>query len=214
MKIQLHLHTSVYSACAKATPDRLMKKLIETGFDAVFITEHNAVWREWEIERLQQRYPDIKIYPGVEITVGQESFQHLLVLGTVDPAFLEMSDEQEILEEARARGHLTILAHPFRWPDGHDMLDRGNYPDAIEYRTSNHGTEEGLQTLQAAERFNLPVVNAGDVHDLDMVDSFWIEAEWEIFSPDDIREIILEGAYTNFMLEGASLPARPHEEVE
>lgn len=214
MKIQLHLHTALYSSCAKASPERLMEKLIETGFDAVFITEHNAVWREWEIERLQERYPDIRIYPGVEITVGQESFQHLLVLGTVDPAFLKMRREEEILDEARARGHLTVLAHPFRWPDGHDMIDRGNYPDAIEYRTANHGPEEGQKTLDLAEQLNLPVVNAGDVHALDMVDSFWIETEWEIFSPDDIREIILEGSYTNCMLEGASSPPRPHEEVD
>jgi predicted metal-dependent phosphoesterase TrpH len=210
MKIQLHLHTSLYSSCAKAAPERLMEKLIETGFDAVFITEHNAVWRDWEVERLQERYPDIKIYPGVEITVGQQSFQHLLVLGTVDPAFLKMRGEAEILDEARARGHLTVLAHPFRWPDGHDMIDRGNYPDAIEYRTCNHGPEEGQQSLDLAQRLDLPVVNSGDVHSLEMINSFWIETEWEIFSPDDIREIIQEGAYRNCMLEGAAVPPRPH----
>lgn len=211
MKIQLHLHTSLYSSCAKAAPERLMEKLIETGFDATFITEHNAVWRDWEVERLQERYPDIKIYPGVEITIGQNSFQHLLVLGTVDPAFLKMRGEKEILDEARARGHLTVLAHPFRWPDGHDMIERGNYPDAIEYRTSNHGPDEGKQSLDLAERLDLPVVNTGDVHSLEMVNSFWIETEWEIFSPDDIREIIQEGSYRNCMLEGAPAPPRPHE---
>jgi len=84
MKVELHLHTSRYSGCATATPFELMEALIGYGYDAVFVTEHDTVWPDWELRQLQEEFQDIRILPGVELTLGPDQTQHLLVLGTQD----------------------------------------------------------------------------------------------------------------------------------
>ena len=112
MKIELHMHTSRYSACAVHPPELLLNCLTTCGYGAAFITEHNAVWPEDEISALQEQFPDIRIFPGVELSLGIDGGMHLLVLGTNDPAYLEMHDTEKVITAARDAGHLTVLAHP------------------------------------------------------------------------------------------------------
>ncbi|MDY7011458.1 MAG: PHP domain-containing protein [Planctomycetota bacterium] len=197
MKVELHCHTSRYSACGRATPSELMERMIQIGYDAVYITEHDAVWNDWEIDQLQQGFPDIQIFGGVELSTGPERMQHLLVLGTTDRAYTKIDDVAEILEKARDEGHLTVLAHPFRWEGGAEMLDRGLRPDAIEYRTGNHDAICAGLSEAAAGQHSLPLVNVGDVHGLDFLNRFWIETNMPLQKADDIRTVVLKGAYDN-----------------
>jgi len=197
MKVELHLHTSRYSACSKATPAELMERLIQTGYEAVFITEHNAVWSDREIEQLQQGFPDILIFGGVELSTGPEGMQHLLVLGTTDPEYTRISDVAEILEKAHDEGHLTVLAHPYRWEEGADMLDNGLMPDAIEYRTCNHPPQCAKIAAEIAAGLGMPTVNTGDVHSLGFVNRFWIETDRALVKAADIRTAVLNRAYVN-----------------
>jgi len=203
MKVELHLHTSRYSACAANSPKELMVRLINAGYEAVYVTEHDAVWQEDELDRLRSRFPRIRIFPGVELTVGPRASAHLLVLGTNDPAYVGMAcDEAGILSRARAEGHLTILAHPFRWSGGADMLEIDTPPDAIELWTSNTDLSQARQASRVARRMNLPVVNSGDVHSVGSVGRYWIETHHPVEQADDVREIILSRKYVN-RLDGA-----------
>jgi len=197
MKVELHLHTSRYSFCADATPFDLMAALIEAGYEAVYITEHDAVWAEWEIDDLRKRFPAIRIFSGVEITISDDPMEHLLVLGTTDPDYLMLDGAEEILAKARDEGHLTILAHPFRWPGADGMLQEGLLPDAIEYLTCNQGHRHAHKALDVAAKLDLPLVNGGDVHALDFIDRYWIETASPLHQADGIREIVRGGAYIN-----------------
>lgn len=197
MKIELHLHTSKYSECSCNSPQEMMAKLIDNGYDAVYITEHNTVWPQDELNQLQSEFPQIKIFPGIEITTGSMASQHLVVLGTNDPKYSKMSRASEVLENALADGHLTILAHPYRFKGGCEMLDDNLLPDAIEFYTGNHGLEFAIQSLNTAGKLSLPLTNAGDVHALDMIGKFWLETDQPLTTADDIREIIKSGNYTN-----------------
>jgi len=199
MKVELHLHTCRYSGCARATPTELMGKLISAGYEAVFITEHDAIWRDWELDHLQSEFPDIRIFPGMELSLGNDvmPLQHLLVLGANDPEYLLMGDLAEILDKARAAGHLTVLAHPARWPGGAQMLEEGLLPDALEYYTGSHTPPQAAQAAEIAARLRLPLVNSGDVHALDFIDRFWIETDRPLEKRGDIRSIVLSGAYAN-----------------
>jgi hypothetical protein len=201
MKIELHLHTSRYSLCAMATPEEAMDRLIRAGYGAVYITEHDAAWTDWELMELQQQFPAIRIFGGIEITTppsdGQR-IQHLLVLGTSDHSYLDMADSPaDILARARREGCLTILAHPFRWPGAAQMLEEGLVPDAMEYLTCNHEAPQAHQTVLAAERLGLPTVNAGDVHALGFIDRYWIETDLALEDGKSIRGIIKSGLYRN-----------------
>lgn len=197
MKVELHLHTTRYSGCAAAAPQELMRRLIETGYEAVYITEHHSVWDDEELRRLQGQFPQIRIFPGVELTLEYRAFQHLLVLGTNDPAYLAIRDEADVLEKSRADGHLTVLAHPYRWGGADEMLKAGLLPDALEYQTPNLEAWHAAQAMATAQQLDLPLVNSGDVHALDFIDCFWIETSRPIESARDIRAIVLARQYEN-----------------
>ena len=195
MKVELHLHTTRFSGCALCSPAQMISALVERNYNAVYITEHDAVWPEDELKLLRAEFPTIKIFPGMELTLTEGG--HLLVLGSNDKAYLKMNQPAEILQRAKHLGHLTILAHPFRWAGGDEILQSHNLPDALEYRTNNHDAAGGLLARAAADKFCLPLVNAGDCHSVGMVDQFWIETQVELKRQKDIRRIIVEGLYRN-----------------
>lgn len=198
MKIELHLHTRPYSPCAANTPEQMIGRAVDTGYGAVYITEHDAVWRDSELLALQRGFPQIRIFPGVELSLGT---QHLLVLGTSDSDYLRLADPADVLEKARRDGHLTVLAHPFRWRGGAEMLWDGLLPDAIEYRTCNQDLLMSGVALDTARKFHLRVVNAGDVHALSFINRFYIHTERDVECADEIRQIVLDGAYRLWPIE-------------
>ena len=157
MKVELHLHTSRYSQCAVNTPAEVISRLVETGYDAVYITEHNKIWPADEIAQLQADFPQIRIFSGLELTIDR---QDLLILPADDPAYLLMDSAKEILTAARQENRLTVLAHPYRLEGGAVMLDQGFLPDALEYRSPNQNAESAAKSLVASERLGLPVVNS------------------------------------------------------
>jgi predicted metal-dependent phosphoesterase TrpH len=197
MKVELHLHTSRYSACAIVTPRQVMHTLDECGYDAVYVTEHDAVWPDAELDELRARFPRLRIFPGVELSLGEDGGQHLLVLGTNDPWYLRQADAPEVIDRARADGCLTVLAHPFRWSDSAGMLAAEILPDALEYHTCNHAPEAAELSRMAAAARGLPLTNAGDVHALNAVDRFWIETHRDLDRPTDLREVVCDRAYDN-----------------
>jgi len=201
MKVELHLHTSRYSLCAEATPHELMVALIEASYDAVFITEHDAIWADWELGHLRKQFPAIRIFPGVELTLSFQPLVHLLVLGTNDPAYLTMRNPPAIVRKAREEGYLTVAAHPFRWEGAAEILNQDPAPDAIEYRTCNQNASQAGKALAAAVERKLPLVNAGDVHALDFIGRYWIETTRCLDEARDIRPIVLGGDYSNEMRE-------------
>lgn len=203
MKVELHLHTSRYSGCAVATAAELMERMVQIGYGAVYITEHDAVWSDWELHQLRKGHPRIRIFPGVELTVEPEPIRHIVVLGTNDPAYLRLRDAADVLAKARDERHLTVLAHPFRWEGAAEMFRAGLLPEALESRSANHDPAEAKVAAIAAEKYDLPLVNAGDVHDLHFLNRFWIETDRPIRKAGDIRSVILNRAYVNCMGEGA-----------
>jgi hypothetical protein len=198
MKTELHLHTRRYSGCAVATAAELLERMVQIGYEAVFLTEHDAVWSDWEIEQVQLGFPQIRILPGLELSIGPEPVKHLLILGTNDPEYVRMhADPAAALAKARDAGHLTVLAHPFRWEGGREFLESGCVPDALELRTNGHGPAEAALSELAAEEYGLPLLNAGDTHDLHMLNRFWIETDAPLRGPLDVRKTVLNRGYVN-----------------
>jgi histidinol phosphatase-like PHP family hydrolase len=196
MKVELHLHSNRYGACAVDPPETLMRTLIASGYDAVYITEHDAVWSEAEIAELQDAFPEILIFPGIELSLGMRASMHLVVLGTTDPDYANFRyDQATALEKAQSHGNLTILAHPFRWYGGSAMLDKWHCPDAIEFRTSNHDAVMAERSLAEAKRLGIRLVNCGDVHAREMINRYWIETHVPLVEPNDIHDIIVNGLY-------------------
>lgn len=205
MKVELHCHTSRYSGCAEATAEKMVQALVDAGYGAVYVTEHDTIWPERKLAALQEGFPEIRVFPGVELTVGTLSFVHLLVLGSGDPSYLGIKDEREVVARARSEGHLTVLAHGFRPEDAPDtkrLLDAGWRPDAIEYHSGNQDGACADEAARVARRLEIPLVNAGDLHSLDMVDRFWIDCAVPVKDSDEIREVVVSGNYKNSLCDG------------
>jgi len=194
MKVELHLHTTRYSGCAINTPEEMMIRLVEAGYDAVFITEHSEVWCDEEIDDLQAEFPFVRVFTGMELSFGE---QHLLVLGSNDPAYLRMDSEADVLARAAQDGCLTVLAHPYRYTGGAAMLEYDLRPDALELFTNNHAPQNAERARATAEYLGLRLVNAGDSHSVEALDRFWIETARPLVHRGDLREIILAGEYEN-----------------
>jgi len=175
--------------------------LAAAGYEAVYITEHDAVWADGELASLQVKFPQLRIFPGVELTMAEDDMEHLLVLGTNDPAYLDLHNPQEVLAAGRSEGHLVVLAHPLRKLCGAPMLEKGLLPDALEHRTCSQGPHRARLVEEMAEDLHVPLVHAGDAHNPECVDQFWIETWQPLAHPDDIRDAVLSGAYDRFIRE-------------
>jgi predicted metal-dependent phosphoesterase TrpH len=197
MKVELHCHTSRHSACALCSPREIVCELARNGYEAVFLTEHDAVWSPDEIDELQQVFPEIRLFPGLERTVSRLGFAHVLLLGTTDPAYLSIESESHLLAKARDEGVLSVLAHPFRWEGSSHLLDYGWRPDAIELTTPNHRQELPALSQLASREFGLPLVNSGDVHSFRSLNFAWIDTHQPLREASSIRQVVLEGAYDN-----------------
>ena len=201
VKIELHCHTGVKSACAWDMPETLLPALIEAGYGAVFFTEHDDVWPDAQLDALRRDHPGIRIWPGMELTIGQSTIQHLVVLGSNDPGYLRYRVGADVIARARDNGHLTVLAHPFRWPGGGELLETGPLPDAIEHRTCNHDAAQAALSAEAARTLDLRLVNASDCHATTFLDRFWIDTDDEPDTPGDVRDMIVTGRYRNQVRE-------------
>ncbi|MFP4104900.1 MAG: PHP domain-containing protein [Phycisphaerae bacterium] len=198
MKIELHAHTYRYSACSRVTPTQLAAAAIRSGYEGLFITEHDAVWTEWEMDLLREEFPQLRIFPGIEVTVESDWMLHVLVLGTHDPKYTQITDYSELIETAREDELLTVLAHPYRSGDfAGELLEAAPRPDAIEYMTNNQEGEQSKRAARTASRFGLKLLNAGDTHAAFMLDRYYIETARPVEYEAEIRDIILNGEYEN-----------------
>lgn len=198
MKVELHLHTNRYSGCATNAPAPTMHQLVKKGYGAVYITEHDHVWSDEELSEIQKEFPSLKIYPGIELTIDSgPNVCHLIVLGTNDPLYLDIADDPaKVAAIAAERNHLTVLAHPFRWPGADELLDIV-VPDAFECQTCNQTGDNVEQAKDRSKKCGVALVNADDVHALNMIGRFWIDTRDNLSCAEDIRRIILERHYIN-----------------
>ncbi len=151
MLIDLHVHTSRYSACGNSTPEEMAAAALAHGLDGIVLTEHNVTWPDAELVELRAAYPDLAIFGGIELT--SDRGDDYLVLGLPhEPWFAPGLPAAEIVDRTRAQGGVVILAHPYRYkPDLPDSLTL--HPvDGVEVASCNmHASaSEGARRLVAS----------------------------------------------------------------
>lgn len=136
MFIDLHVHTSRYSGCARNTPEEMVTAAIAAGLDGMVITEHEVMWERQELAALQSQFPQIKLFRGVEITNGYGD--DFLIYGVDDPRVYSLEHGiANMIQSVQEAGGAVTLAHPFRFesvvPDG--VYERP--VDAVEVMSGN-----------------------------------------------------------------------------
>ena len=116
MLIDLHTHTSRYSSCSVLHPEELCRLSVERGLDAIVLTEHFIMWSQEERDMLQNRFPQLKIYRGVEISV-REGYDVICITALEDlnvQSLLSVENFKKLLGPALDSSFLFV-AHPFRF---------------------------------------------------------------------------------------------------
>lgn len=129
MNIDLHLHTNLGSSCSYMGPDQLIEKAKSVGLNGVCLTDHDHIWSEDAIDRLQEKH-DFLVIGGSEINTDEGE---VLVFGLHQPVLnvYRVEELRSMVDECEG---FMILAHPFRY----------EVPLVAEYQNSNSLTSQEL----------------------------------------------------------------------
>jgi predicted metal-dependent phosphoesterase TrpH len=196
MLVDLHIHTTVSSACSQIEPRLLLEVAREIGLDAICITEHEEMEgaeATWRLGR-EVGFPVLR---GVEVYT---ELGDMLVFGLFKPRFPLKTPFSQLLSEVRSAGGVIIPCHPCRGSFGfHATLgkEKADYLldniDAIETRNGG-STPEGNQAAEIiADKYGLPGVGGSDAHFLMQVGRCLTVFERDITDEKDLIEEIKAG---------------------
>ena len=171
-RIDLHVHTRRFSACAEGLPPEKLRRIISAGvIDGLVITEHDRLWPKADIDELNRSLDRGRIYRGIEVSSRNG---HFVVIG------LERSDGiapgidiGQLIEKVHSQDAAIIWAHPsLAYGSTPEPLDSLHLPfgvDAVEVASSVttgaliHEAERLADTLGCAR------VAGSDAHTLSRV---------------------------------------------
>jgi predicted metal-dependent phosphoesterase TrpH len=195
MKIDLHVHTSRYSACGIATPEEMVEAAIESGLDGLVLTEHDVFWPRDELGRLRSEYPDIVILGGIEVSALEG---HVLVYG--DPG-LDIADADWTLHGLF--GHtlngncFRAIAHPFRFDESREHFEflAGLPIQAVEIASNNTDARSGRMASELADAGGFPRIAGSDAHETKIVGKYYTVFDDEIASEEDLVRALQSGRF-------------------
>jgi len=163
MKIDLHVHSSERSTCAKSGQEEQIQAAIASGLDALVMTDHGYLVPQMYLDFLNRKYAPFRIFGGIEITVQER--EDVLVLGGHDPA-LESSEwtYPELHTFVRRHGGWLAIAHPFRYRPTIDVDLERYPPDALEVCSMNVPRGERDHIREIATRLGIQVICNSDSH--------------------------------------------------
>jgi predicted metal-dependent phosphoesterase TrpH len=160
LKCDLHIHSN-FSRDGESRVEDILRRAEQVGLDAIAITDHDTIEGSLYARRIGS---PVLVIPGIEVSTRQG---HLIVLG-IDAALPPRRDVMETIAEARARGGLVILPHPYHmWRHGVARKMKGSIRavDAVEAFNSRYivGTANRKAALMA-RRYKKPCVGGSDAH--------------------------------------------------
>lgn len=201
MKIDFHVHTSKYSACASSSPEEQIRSAIRNGVDAMFITEHMRLFPQNLIDKYNKKYAPFKIYQGIEVTVRDDTWEDFLVIGVHDK---RIENDQwtydNLYRFVKDRGGVIMLAHPYRFSS---RVDRGVYnnpPDAVEILSCNIGEDGYAKRKKLAAHLNRPLVSNSDSHHVGTTGCYSNEFPDWCTSEEKIMKAVLDEDFTSARL--------------
>jgi len=191
VKVDLHTHTSRYSACSLMRPEELVEEAGRAGLDAIVLAEHNRAWEADELARLSKM--GLLVLGGIEITCREGD---CLVLAP-DPGDLRRGlSLEEVVEEAHRRGGLAYVVHPFRTTLDRSRRYLANPVDGLEQESCNNfGRLERESASAVAAAAGLALIAASDAHALDMVGCFYVELAQGVSDVAGLVRELGRGAY-------------------
>jgi predicted metal-dependent phosphoesterase TrpH len=140
-----------------------LDKAHETGLDAFFITNHNTLNGYdslLEYRHNHEKYKNIQVYPGEEITTDQGI--HVLAFG-LNQTIRAGNSLEEILDDVKSQDAISCAPHPFGLSNG--LRERAALCDLIEvFNSNNVDRYSNLRAYHFAKASNLIEVAGSDSH--------------------------------------------------
>ena len=198
-KVNLHTHTTLSDGLR--SPDEVIARYRENGYDAIALTDH---WVRGEC----RDGDGMTILGGAEYNIGRgdsaKGVYHILGLGmTHDVDADQNATAQEVIDAVHAAGGLAVLAHPAWSLNTPEQILALRDVDATEIYNSVSGVhfsrrpDSGLIVDMVASRgLYLPLIADDDAHyyDNDACVS-WIMAEAEDNSERAILDAVKDGRF-------------------
>jgi predicted metal-dependent phosphoesterase TrpH len=167
IRIDLHVHTRRYSACAPSLALEQIIAVLNCGrLDGVVLTDHDVLWPKEEIEDLNAKLQRGRLYRGIE---ASSCNGHFLLIGVENIGAIHPGDAFETLRPAaHGQGAVVIWAHPHqRYSQITQPLDGARLPagiDAIEVASTVTTDKAATDAQRLARRHGLPMVAGSDAH--------------------------------------------------
>lgn len=195
MKIDLHTHTSLGSACSILEPAELVEDAIRAGLDAVVITDHDCFAAADEASRLSDGF-GFPVLVGVEISAREG---HILCYGyRGDATDLAGASILEFGPRLIGRGAALVAAHPIRrgFPCA-VAVDPDRYAPLLaawEVYNGNCAPEEIGKAYRLAGARGIPMCGGSDAHRPGVVGWAWTEFDRPIAGESELAAALKEGA--------------------
>jgi predicted metal-dependent phosphoesterase TrpH len=133
-----------------------MKIAKKKGLDGIAITDHNTI--KGGIEALKiEKGEDIQVIMGAEMKTEYGD-----IIGLFLNEEIRMNKFEEVIEEIKSQGGLSVLAHPYRqYKNPEEIVDRVNLVEVFNARSRK---EYNRKAYELATRFKKPVTAGSDAH--------------------------------------------------
>jgi predicted metal-dependent phosphoesterase TrpH len=185
VKIDLHVHTRERSPCAYSSAEQMIRAAIDSGLDALVISDHDRLVPQEHLCALNAKYAPFRVFGGVEVTLARE---HVLVIGMqaelLERRWWNYRDLHAFVEE---QGGFLALAHPFRF-NGRIAVDVERFPpNALEVHSHNtpRRAEPSIRGLAAV--LDAPLLSNSDAHWTGDIGVYYNELDDE---PEDVEGLV------------------------
>ena len=184
LKVDFHTHTSDDPKdYIDFSAEDLIDRAAEQGFDALAITNHEAITFSRRLEEYAAAR-NVLLIPGVELTL---SHKHVVV---INPGFKKAEDFRSLDDLAAIRNDDTLIIAPHPYYPGSRCLRSKLEPcldsfDAVEFSFFyNHFINPNKRAVETARTSGKPLVGSSDCHNIWQVGYTYslVEAERNISS--------------------------------
>jgi len=169
--IDLHVHTKVFSSDSILDPEEAIQEAKGIGLDGICFTEHNKVWDEEQLHKLNSKW-NFPVLGGVEVDTVEG---HILVFGLRRefPGIIRVHELRDLVNQV---GGVMIVAHPFKGFRVFGFSDLQLSPeqaskrpifqsvDAIEAFSGRTMEKESNLAQEVSKQLGLKVVGGSDAH--------------------------------------------------
>jgi predicted metal-dependent phosphoesterase TrpH len=200
--IDLHCHTSRFSACSSLSPEALIEAACRAGLDAVCFTEHDRLWPRADADRLAAE-TGILVLRGMEVTTEAG---HVLVFG-LDAAPAGAFLVRSLVAAVREAGGLAVLAHPARAGQHPLTVEQiAGLFDTVEVLNGSDGPDQNRAAAALARHTRLPGIAGSDCHSPSEVGTVATVLPRPVSTERELVEVLRLGRHTVRRL-GSSAPS-------